>query len=135
MLIRPEQREPFAANSWRDYTLRVCEHVRSRNLPACAGLTPAELHRRVRIGIARTRPYSLDLEWSIAAFVTLMFAISPAFDEHPAIAAILSDDTIEPNARVNELSNRVDDASWREAAEIPGESVWLPAVEDEWPPQ
>lgn len=130
MIIRAAQKAAFHPGLQQKYLLRICSHLRSRNLPAVDELAEPELQRRAEIGIARARTHGLDAEWSIAAFVALMFAIGPAFDQQPEIAAVLADTSLEPNSRVDALTNNVTRQSWPEATQIPGGEIWgsSPAV-------
>ena len=124
MIIRPEQQAAFGPGLRQEYLLRVCAHLRSRNLPAVDELAEPELQRRAEIGIARARTHGLDAEWSIAAFVALMFAINPAFDRQPEIAAVLADKSMEPNSRVDALTNKVTRQGWQDATKLSGGHIW-----------
>ena len=130
MIIRTAQQAAFEPGLRQKYLLRICAHLRSRNLPAVDELAEPELQRRAEIGIARARTHGLDAEWSVAAFVALMFAISPAFDRQPEIAAVLRDDSIEPNSRVDALTSRVTRQGWQNASKLSGGQIWaaLPPV-------
>ena len=124
MIIRPAQMAAFGPSLQEKYLLQVCAHLRTRNLPAVDELAEPELKRRAEIGIARARTHDLDAEWSIAAFVALMFAINPGFDQQPEIAAVLADKSMEPNSRVDALTSKVSRQGWQDATELSSGQIW-----------
>lgn len=124
MIIRPAQMAAFGPSLEEKYLLQVCAHLRTRNLPAVVELAEPELKRRAEIGIARARTHDLDAEWSIAAFVALMFAINPSFDQQPEIAAVLADKSMEPNSRVDALASKVSRQGWQDATELSSGQIW-----------
>ena len=124
MIIRPAQLAAFRPKFEETYLLKVCAHLRTRNLSTVDELAEPELRRRAEIGIARAMTHNLDAEWSVAAFVALMFAINPGFDEQPEIAAVLADQSMEPNSRVDALTSKVSRKGWQDATELSSSQVW-----------
>jgi hypothetical protein len=53
-----------------------------------------------------------------------MFIIAPNFDQQPGIHRVLTDASLPPDRRVDDLYARTTDADWEEAADHPDESVW-----------
>jgi hypothetical protein len=68
------------------------------------------------VAIARAVRYDLTWDTSITAFVAIMFAVAPNFDEQPAIRAVMNDERVPPNLRIDALWDRTTDDDWEEAA-------------------
>lgn len=94
------------------------DHLCDEQPEAVAELTDAEIRRRCALGLERARSHGIDTPEAITAFVTLMFLISPRFDEHPAIAAVLDDETLAPARRMKQLFQRTREADWDAAARL-----------------
>jgi hypothetical protein len=75
-------------------------------------LPEERLYDLVRTGIARARRYGMTFESSIAAFTVIMFEIAPNFDRHRLCQVLLTDEQIEPNARLDELLNVLTEKNW-----------------------
>jgi hypothetical protein len=92
------------------------DHLCDEQPEAVAELPDAEIRRRCEAGLERARSHGFDTPEAITAFVTLMFLISPRFDEHPAIAAVLDDEKLPPAKRMKQLFQRTREADWDAAA-------------------
>lgn len=124
LIIREAQKEALARAEWLRYQQQLCAYLRQRDLPGVAGLEERALFQRAGVAIARARRYGINLDWAVAAFACWMFAISPRFDEQPAIAALLQDTSLDPNQRVHLLPRLVSEEDWEQAAAIAGDDVW-----------
>jgi hypothetical protein len=98
------------------------EHLCEEQPEVVAGLPDAEILRRCQAGLGRARAHGIDVPEAITAFVALMFLVSPRFDEHPAIAAVLGDRTLPPAERMQQLFRRTREADWETAAALGGGS-------------
>lgn len=104
---------------------RIVVHVWENHQRIVNTLPRDLLHDMVRNGISRARRHGLRLESSLTAFVSLMFEISPTFDEHPEILRILEDNTVEPDKRIELLLTCVSGKSWEEAGQRYNEVAWF----------
>jgi hypothetical protein len=127
IVIRPEQLEAFSPVAEADFERRVAEYLRESHpgvavtFPSGEGeskeaevkaLDDETLLRMVRTGIARARSYGMTWESSITAFVVLTFIVAPNFDDHPLINRFLTNDEVEPDARVDELVAGATEGNW-----------------------
>ena len=66
----------------------------------------------VRPRLRRARDYGMTWESTLTAFVVLTFVVSPSFDQHPAIRRLLTDDTVEPDLRIDQLWEHTSEEDW-----------------------
>lgn len=98
------------------YARDMARYLREEHAEDVATLSDYELKRRVDVAIAKAVRYEMTWDESITAFVAIMFAVSPNFDDQPAIRAVMSDDRVPPNLRIDALWDRTTDEDWEEAA-------------------
>jgi hypothetical protein len=79
---------------------------------AVRGLSGELLRRRIRYGIARARDRGLCAREIVAAYVTLMFVVTPGFDEVPLVAARLDEHQGAPDQAVARLLWLTSDDEW-----------------------
>lgn len=108
------------------YARDVARYIRAEHPEAVQALSDEELLRRVSLGIARAGSHGLTWDSSITAFVAIMFEVAPTFDEQPAIARVLKDDSLPADERIDALWERTTDEDWDEAeAHAPfAETFW-----------
>ena len=85
-----------------------------------------DLERMARIGIERARKYGLSAAEDLAAFVAIMFAVAPRFDEQPQIRQVLEDPAFPPSMRFYQIFDRVQDEHWKAAEKLYEDSFWFP---------
>ncbi len=61
----------------------IAGHLCEEQPATLAGLSDAEIGRRVRLGLARARSQGFAEAEPATAFVALMFLVSPCFDRQP----------------------------------------------------
>ena len=115
-VIREGQLEAFAKAMRVPTVGRILVHLREHHPDAIAGLESEELSRRVDEGARRAQDHGLRLEYELAWFVAMTFEVSPRFDRHPKIKAILSDGSIPGDLKVDILLAETDSGDWEEAA-------------------
>jgi hypothetical protein len=71
----------------------------------------------VAAGCRKAALHGLEAHAEQAAFVALMFAVSPDFDLHPAVRSVLSDQALVPAARMRLLPRLVPDHVWRQISQ------------------
>lgn len=75
----------------------------------------------------RAEEYGFEQESSYAAFVELTFAVSPGFDDHPAIQTILKEAHVPPDVRMRFLGEDITRAEWEEAQARGGSEFAAPS--------
>jgi hypothetical protein len=118
MVIRNSQMQAFR-NAMK-LPERIRRLLRTRQSEVVKALDDATLLRRIEIGMVRASQYGFTSDTSIAAFVTLMFIVGPAFDEHPRIQRLLKDETTALERRMDLLGYRVSGAEWEAAGKSGG---------------
>jgi len=58
---------------------------------AMTGRTDEQLDQDMLGALKRARAYGIEQKADLVSFVTLLVSVSPRFDEHPAVAAVLAD--------------------------------------------
>ena|SRR5271157_1244238 len=96
----------------------IAGHLCEEQPETVAGLSDAEISRRVRLGLARARLHGFTDPEPATAFVALMFLVSPCFDQQPAIAAAIRSASGTPAERLRTLFSRTREEDWEEAASI-----------------
>lgn len=116
LTIRPEQLAALSDVVRAETRRRVAQHLRREHGEAAAGLDDAALAAFVDAGIARARAYALTNERDVAWFAAMLLEVSPAFDSHPRVRALLSDPATPPDQRVRRVVESLSDQEWEEAA-------------------
>ena len=122
LLIRPEQMSAIQQTAEEKFVRRLADHLLEKypnstvKLPdeksTVAGLPEETLHALVTNSISRARSHGLNQESPIAAFSALMFDVAPNFDKHKLSQVLLNDETLEPNARLDELLEVLTEKNW-----------------------
>jgi hypothetical protein len=115
MIVRPGQMAVFEQDAFRRMQERLVAHVRQHHADEVKHLGVRQLEREVEAGMIRAQDYSLTLETTIGAFVSLRFVIGPEFDRQPDIHAALSDPKLQPDDRMDTLMERTQADHWAEA--------------------
>jgi hypothetical protein len=141
LTIRQEQFDAFEHVTEAEFERRLMAYLVENHEDAVVRLPtgefrvaelPAELLREiVRNGIARARSHDLTWESTVTAFVVIMFAVAPNFDEHPLIRRALKDARFEPNARLDEMWDSTTNENWETARASYDPAAWIPAGEAE----
>jgi hypothetical protein len=111
--IKRDQRQKMGDPAFIE---RTVEWLRYNYVDHVHPLDDEELRRRVRHGVEKARSYGLTWESSLTIFVTHMLTINPAFDEHPAVRAVLVDPEVPGDEKMQALLGSVEDDEWEEAA-------------------
>jgi hypothetical protein len=132
--IRPDQLEAFRPAAEESFVVRLVEHLRVEQADVLVKLPdgevavaqlPDELLREMVVnGLARGERYGLSLEYTLAAFVLVMFAMAPNFDEHPLIRLVLVDESVPPDSRLDELVTRTTEQNWEAVRENYSPAAW-----------
>lgn len=125
LVIRDSQIQSFIASSETDIVEAVCEALIDSDPDRTEPIRPERLIAMAKLGIERARQEGFQRPEDIAAFVALMFLISPKFYRHPVIAQALADETYPLSDRLAFLAERVDDAAWAEAETAYDPEFWF----------
>jgi|SoiMethySBSTD1v2_1073268.scaffolds.fasta_scaffold331793_3 hypothetical protein len=120
--VRPEQLKTLQSSVETTFDKRIVayllQHHADLTVKIPAGsfsiktLPPATLETMVHVGLERARTYGLTWQSKLVAFVILMFAVAPNFDEYPRVQQILLDEKIPPNDRIDRLWEHITDQDW-----------------------
>ena len=101
-----------------DLAEHIAGHLSEEQPETLAGLSDAEIDRRVRLGLARARSHVFTDPEPATAFVALMFLVSPGFDQQAAIAAAIRSAHGTPAERLRTLFSQTREQDWDEAASL-----------------
>ena len=126
LVIREEQIQSFIAADDDEIAKIAAEAIRGSNPDRVSGLSESRLRSMARIGVDRARAAGFAKAEDIAVFVSLMFEVSPQFNEQPAIANVLQNTALTPNDRFEQIFEQVPDDAWTEAQDLYDEKIWFP---------
>lgn len=129
LVIRDAQLQQFIAPTENDLVKAVCDAVAKANPARVESLRPGRIIVMAKVGIERARSVGATRPEDIAAFVALMFEISPKFYKHPLIAQVLADTNFSMGERIVQLPTRVDESVWEEVANVYDPKFWFPDVQ------
>jgi len=112
------------ADAHRDFERRVTDLLYTRHADLVEGLSPMALKARVQIALARGRSHGFSWQSALAGFTVLMFALGPAFDQHPAFRKALSIKLPDEDMRIKAIYGNVSDEDWAEAHAQSAPDAW-----------
>lgn len=136
--IRQNQMDTFDASAEQAFRARIADYLRQRHSESVIQfdgrhasvweLDEKTLIDLVGVGLARARAHGLTWQSSLNAFVTLMVTVSPNFDQHPEVRAVLATALCPPDFRMQELGERVSQQDWEAAAAAYDANAWVPSA-------
>jgi exoribonuclease R len=126
LIIRTEQIQHFIAKNDSELVKLIAEIMRSANNERIADYTNETLEAMISLGIERARTHKFDRAQDIAAFVAVMFEISPTFDENEEIKAVLDETDFPIEDRFEQLWERVPDETWKKIENEYDAKIWFP---------
>ena len=126
LVVRDAQLQQFVAPTEDDLVKAVCDAVIKSNPARVETLRPLRIVAMAKIGIEKARSIGVTRPEDIAAFVALMFEVSPKFHKHPQIAAVLADANFSIGERLAQLPVRVGEDVWEEVANVYDPKFWFP---------
>lgn len=126
LVIRKEQIQAFIAADDRELERVVLPAAAAAQQNWSEGAGDVDLERMAGTGIERARRHGLRNAEDIAAFVAVMFAVAPRFDEQPEIRQVLADPAFTPAVRFYQIFDRVPEDSWKAAEKFYEDSFWFP---------
>lgn len=123
MIIRSEQLNKFQPEAEKQFVQKVSEYIRKEYsnsvIPFRTGdlevkqISNELLQKMVRSSINRAIKHGIDWESAIVAFVSLMFLTAPNFDHHSVFQKILESSEIEPNLKIDKLTENSTEEDWQ----------------------
>jgi hypothetical protein len=96
----------------------ITDHLAEEQAEVLEGLSDGEIEHRIRQGLARAKALGFSNPEAATAFVTLMFLVSPNFDQQPGIAAAIRSSSGTPSERLRTLFSKTREEDWDEAARL-----------------
>jgi hypothetical protein len=131
LIIRKEQIQHFIAETDAELVGLIAGIMREANPERVAGYSDEALEAMVKIGVERARTHSFERAEDIAAFVAVMFEISPVFDENAEVKAILDDENFSVEERFKQLWGRTSDELWQELENKYDARVWFAGADNQ----
>jgi len=126
LTIRAEQIQHFIAKDDSELVKLIVEIIRTANPERVADYADETLRSMIQIGVERARTHDFDRAEDIAAFVGVMFEISPTFDENEEIKTILDNADFPVEERFEQLWEVTPDKTWKELEDKYDAKVWFP---------
>ncbi len=122
LIIRDAQMQVFREAAMREFPAELTRYIQKEQPGNTRSVAGVVLRKRVEHGIAEARACGFRDLKGVAAFVSLMFSLGPRFHRHPSFSAVLTDETIPPERRIQRL-REISAWSWR-AARDNSEAAW-----------
>lgn len=126
LIIREEQIQHFIAKDESELIKLIAGIIRAGNNKRVEGHSDETLEAMTRIGIERAKTYDFERAEDLAAFIAVMFEISPEFDRSEDIKNLLEDKNFAPAQRFEQIWGRVSEDAWAQAQETYNAAVWFP---------
>lgn len=104
------------------FAAALLPYLRQRALPL-RELPDATVRRRIIAASRRARQRGIGLRESVVEFILLTFELAPRFDEHPAVARLLSG-SLTSNTAIHLVRDRLTQAEWDAIHSHPVLAVW-----------
>lgn len=124
MKIRNDQIEGMGNAADDELASKLLVGLREDHAPHVAGLSDEVVLKRIHYGLTRARRYNITRDSSLAAFVILMFVVTPHFDDYPRNKKILEDPTLRPDLRTKWLLRNTTNDEWDKAKQHCAKSPW-----------
>ena len=126
LTIRAEQIQHFIVKDDSELVKLIAEIIRTANPERVADYADETIRSMVQIGVERARTHNFDRAEDIAAFVGVMFEISPTFDENEEIKTILDNADFLVEERFEQIWEVTPDKTWKELEDKYDAKVWFP---------
>lgn len=126
LVIRQEQIQHFIAED-DNALIRLIRQIMRECCPIrVENYSDKVLDGMIKLGVEKAKKHNFAKNETIAAYVAVMFEISPDFDEQPAIKQVLEDENYVVDDRFFQLWQRVDEKVWQEAENGYDAKMWFP---------
>lgn len=111
--ISAQQMAVFEGEMERRFREELLQHIRESH-PIYARIAVPMFAQLLETAVRRARRYGFTQQQTLAQFVSLMAAVAPNFDLHPAVHALLVSPAVPVDGRVEALTERLPDRIWDE---------------------
>ncbi len=126
LVVRQEQIETIIKGNGEDFVNYLFVYVQSNHSEAVAKRDDEILREMIRGGIKRAESHQITKVEDTQNFFAKMFEIAPNFDEQAEIKAVLDDENIAPDKRLEQLQSPIiSDESWEKAKSNYAEDAWF----------
>jgi len=126
LIIRQEQINRLVMGSEKEFVEHLVGRVKDEHPAIESERDDKTLRKMVENGIERAKSHDLANAEDLTDFVLLMFDVAPNFDEQIQIKAVLDDERIPPDERIERArSPLVPAAAWEEAKNNYDENAWF----------
>lgn len=126
LVVKKAQIEAFIAQDDTQLTRVIREIVQEAFHEGVENYPDEKLDKMVRLGIEKAKSRGFERAEDIAAFVAIMFEISPNFDIQEHIDAFLKDESVPEGSRMEFLLGRIQNETWAEAENTYDAKAWFP---------
>jgi len=127
LVVRQEQFEKIIKHSEEDFVNYLLDYVQGNYAEAVAERNEATLRKMIRGGIKRAQSHQIERVEDTQNFIGKMFEVAPNFDEQPEIKAVLDDESLMPEKRLEKLESPVITPEiWEKARSDYDEKAWFP---------
>lgn len=124
MKIRNDQIEAFKTTADESLAESLLKDLRAEYADDVDGLDDETIRRRIHYGLGRARRYEITRDKSLAAFVLLMFVVTPHFDDYPDIQEVLQNEDIKTNMRIKWVLRNTTNEEWDKVKQHGRKSPW-----------
>lgn len=121
--IRNAQIETFNEIYRERFIKNLCLELRDEHKESVEPLDDEELRDMVEVGVERAESYGLESDEDVETFVTLLFTVGWYFDRYELFEFYLTDDSCEPDERMDYIFEVAEEEDWDAAAELSDELV------------
>ena len=126
LIVRQEQFEAIIKGTEEDFVNYLFDFVQSNHTEAAAKRDDKILREMIRGGIKRAASHQITKVEDTQNFIAKMFEIAPNFDEQAEIKAVLDEQNISPDKRIEKLQSPViSDDVWEKAKSNYKENAWF----------
>lgn len=129
--IRNEQIEAFNESLREKFIRNLCLELRDEHKESVEPLDDEELREMVEVGVERAEEYGLESDDDVETFVTLLFTVGWYFDRYELFEFYLTDESCEPDERMEYIFEVATEEDWDAAAELSDELVQKEISEEE----
>lgn len=114
LLFTGEQVELLCASARERFHECVAGLLREAYPQHTRGMKARELNALVAAAVERSHALGFRTDAAVGDFVSLWLQLGADFDRHAKVVAVLDDTTIEPEARLGVLMDRLSASDWQE---------------------
>ena len=128
--IRNDQADAMASGDAESLNAYIIKHLREEYYDYVTEVPADLLKPMVEHGLNKARSYGFSSTEHLILFVVLMFTFAPNFDEQPQIKAILTNENLSPEKRIEQMKHDDMNAAWAQAEEEYDDDAWGPEDDD-----